>query len=321
MLRSEINGTELARGWDPEGLVWPALAKHQQVHLSHTTVWRWFQEAGQRANKVENRYGQIRHSGIWAADSTLSKVKDKYVAVLGVADAVSRVVFQIVRIVAESEEEVLKKFARLRGIGVNTKLIRGLVSDGADAYRLLIEGVMKRTVHQRCVFHLWRNIGPSIRSLKAIKGEEAAEAFKEAVRAVWDARGYEEAKQALGVLVEQWSEEALVAPALVVIEASFEEAVAHLKGGVPGMPRTSPSRGRMVEWLWQGYKRRLRIMGQLMSNKGLASYNAVWTLHVNFNRYQKRKERKRRVNNPGQCPLEMAGEKVDELSWMDVLAI
>jgi len=62
-------------------------------------------------------------------------------------------------------------------------------------------------------------------------------------------------------------------------------------------------------------------MGQLMSNKGLASYNAVWTLHVNFNRYQKRKERKRRVNNPGQCPLEMAGEKVDELSWMDVLAI
>jgi len=303
--------------WDPEGLVWPPLAECQQVHLSHTTVWRWFQEAGRKANKVENRYGELWQSGIWVADSTLSKVKGKYVAVLGVADAVSRVVFEIVRIAAESEEEVLKKFARLRGMGVNTKLIRGLVSDGAEAYRLLIEGVMKRTVHQRCVFHLWRNMGPSIRSLKAIKGEEAAEDFKRAVRAVWDARGYEEAKGALGVLVEEWSGEQLVAPALVVIEASFEEAVAHLKGGVPGMPRTS----NVVEWLWQGYKRRLRIMGQLMSDRGQGSFDGVWTLHASFNRYQKRKERKRRVNNPGHCPLEMAGEEVRELSWMDALAI
>ena len=317
LLRSELNGTERARMWDPEGLEYPPLPEYQQVHLSHTTVWRWLQEAGRRANKVENRYGEIRQSGIWAADSTLSKVKGQYVAVLGVADAVSRVVFEIVRIAAESEEEVLKKFARLRRFGADTKTIRGLVSDGADAYRLLVEGVMKRTVHQRCVFHLWRNIGPSIRSLKAINGEEAAETFKKAVRGVWDARGYEEAKRALETLVEEWSEEALVAPALVVIQASFEEAVAHLKGGVPGMPRTS----NVVEWLWQAYKRRLRIMGQLMSDKGQASFDGVWTLHASFNRYQKRKERKRRVNNPGHCPLEMAGETVGELCWMDVLAI
>jgi len=181
MLRAEINGTERARYWDPEGLAWPELPEQRRIHLSHTSVWRWLQEAGRRANKDENRFGEIWQSGIWVADSTLGKVKGVWIGVLGVADAVSRVVFETVRIAAESEEEVLRKFARLRGFGVNTKGIKGLVSDGAEAYRLVLEGLMKRVAHQRCVFHLWRNIGVHVRSLKEAKGEEAAEAFKKAV--------------------------------------------------------------------------------------------------------------------------------------------
>ncbi len=51
MLRSEINGTERARHWDPEGLEWPELPEHRKIRLSHTSVWRWLQEAGRRANK------------------------------------------------------------------------------------------------------------------------------------------------------------------------------------------------------------------------------------------------------------------------------
>lgn len=247
----------------------------------------------------------------------MARVKGVWIGVLGVADAVNRVVFEIVRITAESEDEVLRKFARLRDLGVKTKAMKGLVSDGAEAYRLLIEGVMKRTAHQRCVFHLWRNIGSHIRVLKETKGEEIAEAFKRAVRAVWDAPTYEEAQKGLEALQRHWSAEETVRPALRLIEASFEEATTHLRGIAEGMPRTS----NVVEWLWQGYKRRLRIMGQLMSDGGLNSYNGVWTLHVNFTRYQKRKEKKRIVRNPGNCPLEIAGEQVGHLSWMDVLAI
>ncbi|MCL5958231.1 MAG: transposase, partial [Chloroflexi bacterium] len=317
MLRSEINGTERARHWDPEGLEWPELPEHRKIRLSHTSVWRWLQEAGRRANKDENRFGEIWQSGIWVADSTLGKVKGVWIGVLGVADAVSRVVFETVRIAAESEDEVLRKFARLRGFGVNAKGIKGLVSDGAEAYRLVLEGVMKRVVHQRCVFHLWRNIGTHLRSLKETKGEETALAFKRAVRGVWDAASYEDARLGLAALLREWAGEPCVVPALRLIEASFEEATTHLKGMVEGMPRTS----NVVEWLWQGYKKRLRIMGQFMSVGGMDSFNGVWALHVNFQRYQKRKERKRPVRNPGHCPLEMAGGQVAQLSWMDVLAI
>lgn len=317
ILRSEINGTERARDWDPEGLVWPTLPEHRQVSLSHVSVWRWLQEAGRRANKEENRFGEIWQSGIWAADSTLGKVKGVYIGVLGVADAVSRVVFETVRIVAESEDELLRKFARLRGFGVNTKGIKGLVSDGAEAYRLVIAGVMKRVGHQRCVFHLWRNIGSCVRNLKETKGEETAEAFKRAVRGVWNAETYEDAQLGLAALLRDWTGELCVEPALRLIETSFEEATTHLKGIAEGMPRTS----NVVEWLWQGYKRRLRIMGQFMSVGGMDSFNGVWALHMNFKRYQKRKERKRPVNNPGNCPLEMAGVQIGQLSWMDVLGI
>jgi transposase-like protein len=303
--------------WDPEGLVWPTLPQSKQVRLCHISVWRWLQEAGRRANKEEDRFSRIYQSGIWVADSTLAKVKGVWLGVLGVADAVSRVVFEIVRIKAESEEEVLRKFARLRSLGVKTKEMKGLVSDGAEAYRLLIEGVMKRTAHQRCVFHLWRNIGAHIRRLKETKGEQAAEDFKKSVRGVWDASTYEQAQKGLQALLRDWSAEEAVGPALMLIQASFEEATTHLKGIAEGMPRTS----NVVEWLWRGYKHRLRVMGQLMSEGGLNSFNAVWTLQVNFTRYQKRKEKKRVVRNPGSCPLEIAGEQVGTLSWMDVLAI
>ncbi len=317
VLRSEINGTERARIWDPEGLVWPTLPESKQVRLCHISVWRWLQEAGRRANKEEDRFSSISQSGIWVADSTLAKVKGVWLGVLGVADAVSRVVFEVVRIKAESEDEVLRKFARLRGFGVKTKGMKGLVSDGAEAYRLLIEGVMKRVVHQRCIFHLWRNLGPSIRKLKETKGDQAAEDFKKAVRAVWGAGTYEEARKGLERLLRDWTVEEVLSPALTLIEASFEEATTHLKGIAEGMPRTS----NVVEWLWRGYKHRLRIMGQMMSEGGLNSFNGVWTLHVNFTRYQKRKEKKRVVRNPGNCPLEIAGEQVGQLSWMDVLGI
>ncbi len=317
ILRSEINGTERARDWDPEGLVWPPLAEWKQVRLSHVSVWRWLQEAGHRANKEENRFGEVWQSGIWAVDSTLGKVKGVGIGVLGVVDAVSRVVFETVRIVAESEEEVLRKFARLIGFGVNTKGLKGLVTDGAEAYRLLIVGVMKRVVQQRCVFHLWRNISSHVRSLKETRGEQTAEAFKRAVRRVWDAESYEDAQLGLAALLQYWSGEPCVGPALWVIEASFEEATTHLKGIVEGMPRTS----NVAEWLWRGYKHGLRVMGQFMSVGGMDAFNGVWALHVNFKRYQKRKERRRPVNNPGHCPLEMAGVQTGQLSWMDVLRI
>ncbi len=59
MLRSEINGTERARHWDPEGLVWPELPEQKQIRLSHTSLWRWLQEAGRRANKDDNRFGEL----------------------------------------------------------------------------------------------------------------------------------------------------------------------------------------------------------------------------------------------------------------------
>ena len=81
MLRADINGTEPARMWNHEGLEYPPLREQQQIHLSHTTVWRWSQEAGWRANKVEDGYEELWQSGIWAADSTLSKAKGKYAAV------------------------------------------------------------------------------------------------------------------------------------------------------------------------------------------------------------------------------------------------
>ncbi len=317
LVRSEVNGDERARDWDPEGMHWQKVPSERQVRLSHVTAWRWLQSAGKKARALQGQFGEVPQSGGWATDVTGAWLKGGSEAVLGICDAVTRVVFSIRKIGAESEDEVLRAFARLRGLGVNTKRILALVSDGAEAYRLLVEGVMKRTAHQRSVFHLWRNVLPHIKAYKELNGDEAEKQLKDTLHAIWDANTMGEAGAALEILVSVYGAEPILAPVLRVVQGTFNEAMVHLKGVVEGLPRSN----NVCELLWAAYKHRLKVMGRLMSESGLDNFNAVWEMETNFRRYQNRKERRRRYRYPGKCPLEIAGLPVEGICWMDAVGI
>lgn len=143
------------------------------------------------------------------------------------------------------------------------------------------------------------------------------------IRGVWDAPNEREAVVALMALVRQYGEDPLAGKCVWLVRHTFKEAMLHLKGMVPGLPRTSG----IVEWVWRFYKRRLRLVQCFMSEQGADNFLALYELYLNFHRYQVRKERKRTYPYPGRCPLEIAGAGIEvELgdrqvaaTWMDAL--
>jgi hypothetical protein len=62
-------------------------------------------------------------------------------------------------------------------------------------------------------------------------------------------------------------------------------------------------------------------MGCFMSLEGCDHFNAVWEVYINFEPYQKRKERKKHYRYPGLCPFEVGGVKTQGVTWLDAVGI
>jgi len=62
----------------------------------------------------------------------------------------------------------------LQDLGMQIERVWGFLSDGATAFKRMLETILGRARHFRCIFHLWRNILPFIATYKAKAGEEAA---------------------------------------------------------------------------------------------------------------------------------------------------
>lgn len=325
VLLGEVTGRGRGQVWAP----WRRGRRGgKRVKLAHTTAWRWLQAAGQRALEPEHvagRYGGL-FGGILATDETalwLRVGKQKVAQGLqALVDGASRVVLRLGRLVGESEEAVRTGVEELVRRGVPLETIQAWLSDGLPTYAAVLAMLNLGGVgRQRSIFHLWRNLAGVLRAYEAAKGKELAAALRAAVHRVWDAPSERLAVVALWQLWVVYGDIAVAQEVVGVVQTTFREATFHLKGMVPGLPRTSG----VVEWLWRRYKRRQRLLQCFMAEEGADRFVAVYELFVNFHQYQVRKERKRRYPYGGRCPLELAKADlrvgVRTASWLDALEI
>lgn len=317
-LRSEINpGTERAKVWDPLS----SSLDGQKAKLNHTSLWRWLQDAGEKAQKkkLEGGYrGVVRFSGALVADGTGVKIRGISHPLHLICDAVTRVGMRIQRLAEESDVAIRGQFwALLRDWGLRLEEVKVLISDGAHWYRAALDWILRKARQQRSIFHLWRNILPAIRSFGEKVGEKMAKQFIAEVKGVWDAENLDTAKQRLVALKGSWGKVLDLEEVLALVEKTLAEAMVHTLGIVEGMGRTS----NVAERFFRRYKQRTRRMGCFMSNGGCDNFNAVWEVYINFEPYQMRRERKKRYRYPGRCPLEVGEAQIQGVTWLDAVGI
>ncbi len=88
-----------------------------------------------------------------------------------------------------------------------------MTSDGAPGLRAYLPRSLAWVQHQRCVWHLWRNLGGELakaasQAAQGLSGEAAAQARKQArdelgglIHKIMDAQSYEQAEAALATLL------------------------------------------------------------------------------------------------------------------------
>jgi hypothetical protein len=333
VLRGEISGTGRALAWAPWKRPRPDA---KTARLAHTTLWRWFEEAARRADRSDHqaqRYSGL-FSGILATDETWGWVKGTVegvgrkveFAIQALVDGRTRVVLHLERLRGESEEALRVGIEKLPRLGVALTQVVVWLSDGLLTYPAVLSMLnLDDRPRQRSIFHLWRNVLGPIAAYGAERGQEAEQALREAVHAVWDARTERQAVGALFALVRTYGDDRLAQSVVRLVGRSFREATYHLKGAVSGLGRTSG----VVEWLWRRFKRRMRLIQVFMGEDSPEGFLALFELYVNFHRYQLRRERQRHYPYPGKCPLEIAGQSLVveadgyqvTASWLDALAI
>ena len=299
-----------------------------EIELSHTTGWRWVQAAGASWRRRKKAYSAVPQSGVVVSDATYVRMRGVWTAILGVVDGIERMTFGLFHLATEeSDEEIERAFDLAAKAGLNLEHIKVFVSDGAAGFRAFLARCLYGVRHQRCVFHLWRNVLPIITRYAAAAGKERADRLKTCIACVWNATTRAEAEAMLTLLVGIYGTEHMAQEAVRVVQETFEHALqpapkgagamTHLGAGMVNVGRTSC----VCEWVWRYDKERVRQMGGFMSTDGCDNFNAVWHVALNFRPYQRRKERLRHDVSPGLCPLEVAGVMVQDVTWLDALAV
>lgn len=257
-LRSEMGRQERWLMWRP---LEEEPAEGERCHLGASSVHRWLDCAGRRAQESVvgqlegvGTSGQMGTDGLWAR---LRHGARRVVLIL--VDSASGLVYPPV--VAGSEEEASWKrlFERAREAGLDLDALRGVTSDGVNGLIGCLMEMMEWVNHQRCVWHLWRNLGGKIawrvsRAATGLAGEAAKVAREEArkilkglVHSVLDAASYEEAERALAQLMNH-----LLGVGLGrVLRDHLDAALMYLGKYNSGLMRVSP------EWCWRDYRLRL----------------------------------------------------------------
>jgi transposase-like protein len=319
VMRGEVvAGAGRSRVWEP----WLAEAEAgvPGACLSHVTVWRWGQRAGERAmaHRLAGAWrGVLRASGQLVADATVVCVRGMWHSIHLIAELTSRVPLSLERLAAEQAEALAGRFrAALHAWGLKASQVKLLVSDGASPYCGVLEKVLRQAAHQRCLYHLWRNILPAIRAYKDQAGETAALFVRFAIKALWRIATLEEAYLGLEDLERTFGGVQALQDTLRTIRRTLREAMAHTRD-----PTFTERTSTVAERFFRGYKGRTKRMGCFMSLPGCDHFTAAWQVYAAFQPCQLRKERKRHYCYPGQSPLQIAQADVGCLSWLDALQI
>jgi transposase-like protein len=323
VLRAWLGRQERWRLWRPLDTPPPA---RDRCTLSASTVQRWLNQAGEQARRtVAGQLVGVPTSGQLTTDGLWARLRGGTTrVVLLLVDSVSGVVWPpVVATGEEAAHQWQRLFMRARGAGLAVEDLWGVTSDGATGIAGYLRTRLRWVLHQRCVFHLWRQLGGELARQTAAAtagGTKTAAALVQ-----WQVR------RELVALVRA----VLDAPHEAAAWAALEPLAAHPRGAglaaalrphvaaahVCHRPYTQQLVRVSPEWCWRDFRLRL---GHGRNHRSVARLERAalrWALYHNFTPAQPRKERKRTYRSAGLCPLARAGVPPGEVSYLDALAL
>jgi transposase-like protein len=321
LLRSWMGQQERWRLWRPLDD-----ASGERCDLAASTVQRWLDGAGKAAQaSVEGQLRGLAQPQAVGTDGLWAKLKGgAQRVVLLVVDSVSGLVYP--PIVAQGEASAgpwQRLFARAQQAGLDLDALRGVTSDGAAGLLAYLRRGLSWVQHQRCVWHLWRNLGGELakaagRAAEGLTGEAAEQARQHArdelgglLHTIIDAQSYAQAEAALATLLGH----PLGATLGKVLNEQLDRVLVHLLDYYRGLQRVTP------EWYWRDFRLRLSNGRNHRSDQRLERAALVWAIYHNFEPAQWRSERKRHYRHPGQSALEVAGAPPGQVSYLDALGV
>ena len=323
LLRSWRGRQERWRLWRPLD---PEPPDRARCYLSASTVQRWLDRAGaQAAQSVTDQLAAVPSSGQVATDGLWARLRGGTTrVVLLLTDCVTGVVYPPVVVADEATAAPWERlFRQAQAAGLDLDALRGVASDGARGLGTYLTETLWWVNHQRCVFHLWRNLGGELTQQVRTAATGLAGAAARAVE--------RQVRRALVALVR----EVLDAGDAVAVQAALLRLAADARGaglaaalGEPldaalvdrlawnqGLGRASP------EWCWRDVRLRLSHGRNHGTDARLARAALVWAIDRNFTAAQERRERKRHYRRPGQSPLARAGvHPVRSATWTHSLS-
>lgn len=322
---------EWLRSWmgrQERWLLWHPLVEEpdERCPLSASTVHRWLDQAGQQAQaSVAGQLQDIGQAQVLGTDGLWAKLKGKAQrVVLLVADSVSGLLYPPeVTEDEESERSWQQLFAQAQQAGLVLKTMRGVTSDGAQGLLAYLRRHLAWVQQQRCVWHLWRNLGGPLSQAASQaaanhSGEGAEQARKQAraeltalIHKVIDATSYAQAEAALAALQGHPLGTAIAS----ILNEHFDRVLVHLLDYYQGLQRVTP------EWYWRDFRLRLSRGRNHRSDQRLERAALLWAIYHNFEPAQARSERKRHYRYPGQSALQVAGVPPGQVSYLDALGL
>jgi transposase-like protein len=323
VVRAWLGRQERWRLWRPLDPVPPEAAR---CTLSASTVQRWLNTAGDHARQTVRGHltgvptsGQLTTDGLWAR---LRGGTTRVVLLL--CDSVSGVVWPpVVALGEEAPAHWRPLFVRARVAGLRVEELWGVTSDGATGIAGYLRERLSWVLHQRCVFHLWRNLAGEVarqaaaaaaarpqRGAKRVE-RQVRRALATLVRGVLDAPDEAAAWGGLGRLAAHPRGPALAAalrPHVAAAHVCHRRFTRHLA-------RVSP------EWCWRDFRLGLGHGRNHGSAARLERAALRWAIYRNFTPAQERRERKRHYPSAGLSPLARAGAPPGAVSYLDALAV
>jgi transposase-like protein len=322
---------ELLRSWlgrQERWLLWRPLdeGRGERCYLAASTIHRWLDGAGKNAKaSVDGQLAGIAHTRAVGTDGLWAKLKGQAQrVVLLVVDSVSGLIYPPV--VAKGEESAgpwQQLFERAKQAGLDWDALRGVTSDGAQGLISYLRRGLAWVQHQRCVWHLWRNLGGDLaeaasKAAEGLAGELAEQARKQIrdelgqlIHQIIDAQSYDQAEAALATLLGH----PLGATIGKLLNEQLDRVLVHLLEYYRGLQRITP------EWYWRDFRLRLSRGRNHRSDQRLERATLVWAVYHNFEPAQWRSERKRHYRYPGQSALAVAGAPPGKVSYLDALGV
>lgn len=315
VVRSWVGRQERFRLWKPweEGE-----GEGERCSLAASTVHRWLDGAGRRAQeRVVGQWEGVETSeqvgvdGMWVR---LRRGVERVVLLL--VDSVTGMIWPPVVVRGEKTAGPWERlFGRAREAGLDLERLRGVTSDGATGVLDSLRRKLYWVNHQRCVWHLWRNLAGELgravaRVAQEVQGKVRGE-LVDLVHQVLDAPTYEEAEKAL----ERLRGHPLGAEVGRKIGLHLDQVFFHRTVYGRGLSRVAP------EWCWRDFRLRLSRGRNHGSVERVERAVLVWAIYHNFTPRQWRSERKRHYRYPGQSPLEVARASPGEASYLDALGV